>query len=105
MIFFFQAEDGIRDGRVTGVQTCALPISTGLCVFTPVVCTASDQCHVAGTCDLATGQCSNPPALDGTPCNDGNLCTGENCQAGMCKPFIETICPEGTCDPATGVCK
>src|SRR6266487_6173393 len=23
----FQAEDGIRDGRVTGVQTCALPIS------------------------------------------------------------------------------
>src|SRR5690348_17759629 len=24
--FFFQAEDGIRDGRVTEVQTCALPI-------------------------------------------------------------------------------
>src|SRR5690348_17934018 len=28
--FFFQAEDGIRDGRVTGVQTCALPISNGV---------------------------------------------------------------------------
>src|SRR4051794_28364598 len=27
IFFFFQAEDGIRDGRVTGVQTCALPIS------------------------------------------------------------------------------
>src|SRR2546422_5101951 len=27
MIFFFQAEDGIRDVAVTGVQTCALPIS------------------------------------------------------------------------------
>src|SRR5207248_7008526 len=26
-IFFFQAEDGIRDRTVTGVQTCALPIS------------------------------------------------------------------------------
>src|SRR5690625_7926745 len=26
IIFFFQAEDGIRDGHVTGVQTCALPI-------------------------------------------------------------------------------
>src|SRR5580765_3238533 len=26
VLFFFQAEDGIRDGRVTGVQTCALPI-------------------------------------------------------------------------------
>src|SRR5437867_10090075 len=30
--FFFQAEDGIRDRTVTGVQTCALPIS-GICVF------------------------------------------------------------------------
>src|SRR5205823_7258682 len=28
MIFFFQAEDGIRDKLVTGVQTCALPISS-----------------------------------------------------------------------------
>src|SRR6267154_4582679 len=28
-VFFFQAEDGIRDGRVTGVQTCALPILPG----------------------------------------------------------------------------
>src|SRR6266540_5146508 len=26
-VFFFQAEDGIRDRDVTGVQTCALPIS------------------------------------------------------------------------------
>src|SRR5699024_23791 len=28
--FFFQAEDGIRDRHVTGVQTCALPISSAL---------------------------------------------------------------------------
>src|SRR5437870_11552276 len=28
--FFFQAEDGIRDGHVTGVQTCALPIFEAL---------------------------------------------------------------------------
>src|SRR5687768_18225553 len=27
VFFFFQAEDGIRDVAVTGVQTCALPIS------------------------------------------------------------------------------
>src|SRR5207245_6404819 len=26
LVFFFQAEDGIRDATVTGVQTCALPI-------------------------------------------------------------------------------
>src|SRR5690625_6542102 len=29
IFFFFQTEDGIRDGHVTGVQTCALPIFTG----------------------------------------------------------------------------
>src|SRR5690625_5397847 len=31
--FFFQAEDGIRDGHVTGVQTCALPILPSLPVY------------------------------------------------------------------------
>src|SRR6266581_6325915 len=36
-IFFFQAEDGIRDGRVTGVQTCALPILLEADVALPVV--------------------------------------------------------------------
>src|SRR5215469_13519795 len=30
LFFFFQAEDGIRDLYVTGVQTCALPISFSL---------------------------------------------------------------------------
>src|SRR2546430_7882137 len=30
--FFFQAEDGIRDLTVTGVQTCALPISRAMCL-------------------------------------------------------------------------
>src|SRR5699024_11356288 len=40
--FFFQAEDGIRDRNVTGVQTCALPILTlrsvltGICLMDPL---------------------------------------------------------------------
>src|SRR5207245_7245965 len=33
--FVFQAEDGIRDATVTGVQTCALPISNGTLAPTP----------------------------------------------------------------------
>src|SRR2546430_12523857 len=33
--FFFQAEDGIRDLTVTGVQTCALPISEGVLLPVP----------------------------------------------------------------------
>src|SRR2546430_5118965 len=32
-VFFFQAEDGIRDLTVTGVQTCALPISDSDCTI------------------------------------------------------------------------
>src|SRR3989449_7720987 len=35
VFFFFQAEDGIRDVAVTGVQTCALPISAGVGAITP----------------------------------------------------------------------
>src|SRR5436309_4199532 len=34
-IFFFQAEDGIRDFHVTGVQTCALPISRAVLSLAP----------------------------------------------------------------------
>src|SRR6266508_3597106 len=33
LLFFFHAEDGIRDGHVTGVQTCALPISLSRAMF------------------------------------------------------------------------
>src|SRR2546430_4611308 len=33
--FFFQAEDGIRDLTVTGVQTCALPISSSRPIVLP----------------------------------------------------------------------
>src|SRR2546429_1228852 len=37
IFFFFQAEDGIRDVAVTGVQTCALPISSiGATLFTSI---------------------------------------------------------------------
>src|SRR5438046_9249000 len=35
MFFFFQAEDGIRDWSVTGVQTCALPICQIKCHSRP----------------------------------------------------------------------
>src|SRR5258707_9514578 len=41
IFFFFQAEDGIRDIGVTGVQTCALPIS----VFQPVYTVATGKLH------------------------------------------------------------
>src|SRR3712207_7188737 len=40
LFVFFQAEDGIRDIGVTGVQTCALPISTAA-----VICVSSKILH------------------------------------------------------------
>src|SRR5262249_58998359 len=43
LFFFFQAEDGIRDWSVTGVQTCALPISLWTCsrLARPLIATMS----------------------------------------------------------------
>src|SRR5699024_11359175 len=50
--FFFQAEDGIRDRNVTGVQTCALPISsisfTLLAVFMLSACATGTPSNEGG---------------------------------------------------------
>src|SRR5256885_9581789 len=44
LFFFFQAEDGIRDYKVTGVQTCALPISLrSLTLFEPPLFAAGEE--------------------------------------------------------------
>src|SRR5438132_7159190 len=57
--FFFQAEDVIRDHCVTGVQTCALPISTG-----PRMCTARGaRCWSwAGSASLRSARATFTPA-------------------------------------------
>src|SRR5256885_5112829 len=44
-VFFFQAEDGIRDYKVTGVQTCALPISTPLTLHFRLSYEAKVECQ------------------------------------------------------------
>lgn len=95
--------------KCTQLDTC----QNGTCVGgDPVACTALDQCHVSGTCDGATGQCSNPNAPSNTPCNDSNACTLiDSCQAGTCVGSNQVVCqPQdqchvaGTCDKATGQC-
>src|SRR5256886_3809274 len=47
LFFFFQAEDGIRDLTVTGVQTCALPILTRRFFVPEVVQTSAMDCGPA----------------------------------------------------------
>src|SRR5690606_39439588 len=51
--FFFQAEDGIRDFHVTGVQTCALPIYVlrGVKVLRAIP-VWSDRLGLSGRCDV-----------------------------------------------------
>ena len=77
---------------------------------TPIVCPAPDQCHDAGTCNPATGTCSNPAKADGSACNDGNACTQtDTCQSGVCtsgNPLVcnddHEPCTDDTCDPQRG---
>ena len=84
---------------------------SGACTGTPVVCTALDQCHLAGTCDATTGLCSNPAKPNGSGCNDGLACTtGDSCQSGVCigTPVVCTALDQchlaGVCNPMTGQC-
>lgn len=60
-------------------------------------CTAQDQCHVAGSCDLNTGACSNPTAPDATSCDDGDPNTSSDvCTSGVCSGSASTCaCPAG----------
>src|SRR5436305_11111826 len=52
-VFFFQAEDGIRDADVTGVQTCALPIcSVGR--YWKAIPPDRDAVHQPLSCDAST---------------------------------------------------
>src|SRR5260221_9495360 len=73
LFFFFQAEDGIRDHCVTGVQTCALPICCFF--FHPPLASAPARPHAA--CGSTAGQqgqrshhpqhCRLPPGLPRRP--------------------------------------
>src|SRR5258708_18904555 len=54
-MFFFQAEDGIRDDLVTGVQTCALPIYTARMAGAP---------HLDEIQRLVVGEVRGAEALD-----------------------------------------
>jgi cysteine-rich repeat protein len=103
------------DGNAcTQTDTCQAGLCTGA---NPVVCTASDQCHLAGTCDPTSGACSNPHlpgaccgdgVISGTEtCDDGNTISGDGCSA-TCQTergyvctgapsHCGTVCGDGVC--------
>lgn len=67
-----------------------------------VTCPVPDQCHTQGTCDPATGTCTNLARPDGTTCDDADVCTnGETCQTGACGGGIPMVTefPTGLVQP------
>src|SRR5579871_1330359 len=69
----------------------------GNCAYTPITCTALDQCHAAGTCNPTTGICSNPNAPDGTPCNNNDCTNPDTCQNGVCTSGGSSCGPGQSC--------
>lgn len=59
--------------------------ATGSCSNPPVVCPASDACHLPGVCDPASGACTYAARPDGESCDDGDALTGpDTCHSGAC---------------------
>src|SRR5205085_3502059 len=103
IFFFFQAEDGIRDLTVTGVQTCALPILAfavrraeprsrrgSLALFGALVLGGLFFGVACGAADTAS---------IGNPTCQLQLCFADDCIANP--PAGPSLCPKGTCNYQT----
>src|SRR5262249_59080573 len=80
VFFFFQAEDGIRDWSVTGVQTCALPISPALLVNERAVGTDQNKRYVIvvdGDNKAAWREVTLGPSINGLRVVSSGLSAGE----------------------------
>src|SRR5262249_56832898 len=77
VVFFFQAEDGIRDWSVTGAQTCALPIWCDeqradqlraveqVAGFRPRGGDGGDRGHGVGPCEIGRASCRERGEISG----------------------------------------
>jgi hypothetical protein len=128
----YAAQNGTtcNDGNAcTNGDYCVAGVCTGH--TSTVSCTALDQCHLAGTCNPASGACSNPNAPGGTVCgdqssglcNDPDFCDGSgNCDSrywdagtfcregdGVCNPDDvcndKGQCPDKVFDPTLLTCQ
>src|SRR6266508_3685208 len=98
LFFFFQAEDGIRDGHVTGVQTCALPIFLpienlleGSVTFTLDLLIHETGLQIAGEIVIPIRQYL--VARDGLSLSDAKLLYAHPQSLGQCRKFIERCLP------------
>src|SRR5256885_1429979 len=119
--FFFQAEDGIRDYKVTGVQTCALPISdrpflqfqqssggfvsVNGAVIRVWFCSSSQAPETAKTVGQANTQSRNPAGVREQIHKDPACCApraGKKKVAGGCgcQPLVRLACALPPLDPS-----
>src|SRR5437762_5862844 len=70
--FLFQAEDGIRGSSVTGVQTCALPISTLLSAVAIILATELRIFNsILATTPLTAAEWATCPEIGRASCREG----------------------------------
>src|SRR5438132_12181038 len=88
LFFFFQAEDGIRDHCVTGVQTCALPISPACATPAPDSPWRARRIRRRGSAGRRTPR-DNPPARREARCRSEERRVGKEATAGGRPNFTE----------------
>ena len=107
-----QDDSDVGAGDEEDAETASGPDSEDDVV--PAGCVSDEECVSAhscetGSCDLTTGICVFSAKADGTPCDDGTLCSeADTCQAGVCLGGVALECDDGNpctddiCDPNTG---
>lgn len=83
----------VTDGKPCGDDlqcTEADSCLAGACVGLQVSCDYLNTPCQIGLCDEEGGDCETQQLTDGTPCNDGDICTGhDDCQDGVCSGSID----------------
>ncbi|PKN55941.1 MAG: hypothetical protein CVU56_18735 [Deltaproteobacteria bacterium HGW-Deltaproteobacteria-14] len=92
-------DTNLCDGKAfcdTGADACA--------PGTPVTCEAPTNLCKRASCVPATGGCAVFDKDNGTPCDDGSVCTTtDTCQAGVCTGFSPVTCsPSNSCHEVAG---
>lgn len=105
-------------GTLVAAQTendCRLHVCDGLGHFVDIPDDTDVPLDDGNVCTMeacSLGVPEHPAVVDGSPCEDGDLCTPmDTCQMGACLAGLPLVCLaqdschlEGTCDPLTGVC-
>src|SRR5687768_18077589 len=81
--FFFQAEDGIRDVAVTGVQTCALPICSHSCCQLSTRFPAAEKSKISGPMlsEQSSGRAALAPSSRSSRLRSEERRVGKECRS------------------------